>query len=316
MATKIPYVDEVWNPVVGCTKCSPGCKNCYAERMAIRLNGMAAARGDDDTWCKMTNILKWDRTQPDKYEFGRATGWNGQVELFVNRLDKPLHWKKPRRILTCSMSDLFHEAVPFEFIRQVYSIAASCSQHTFLFLTKRVDRMLDFSRAMGPGSYHSAPPVKWPRNMFPGVSICTQAEADEKISILLQIPAAYRWVSLEPLLWCMDLTRIGGDQFGWGRIDALSGLRYIRANALEEGSEWETEPCEKLNQVVIGCESLPGKAGRFQEGYENAARSLIQQCTAAGVPTFHKQMPINGKVVHDPSKFPEDMRQQEIVDGT
>ena len=308
MPSKIEWTDEVLNPIAGCTKCSPGCLNCYAERMAIRLNGIFAAKGDDDNWAKMSNVLKWDYSKPELYEFGKATGWNEEVELFTNRLDKPLHWRKPRRIFICSMSDLFHPKVPFEFIDEVFATIALCPQHTGLILTKRIERMKEYFTKERMINWKDGTSNIINEGLFPlanvqlGVSMSNQAEADEKIPILLQIPAAVRWLSIEPLLGEIDLTRIGGDKFGWGRMDILNGLRYMRANALEEGSEWETKPCDKVDWVVVGCESGPKRRGCNIRW----VRSIVDQCKAASVPCFVKQINKEGKVVKMPKGFPQE----------
>ena len=121
--TKIPYCDETWNVTAGCTKCSPGCENCWAEKWAYRLGCMGQPF--------------YDMVQDE----GR---WNGIIELNKFILDQPLHWRKPRRIFVCSMSDLFHPEVPFEFIDKVFIQLYRLRRHTFLILTKRPDRMLDY----------------------------------------------------------------------------------------------------------------------------------------------------------------------------
>lgn len=303
MPTGISYVDETWNPVCGCTKCSPGCLNCYAEKMAIRLNGIFAARGDDDNWAKMSNVLKWDYSQPEKYEFGKATGWNGQVELFHNRLEIPLHWRKPRRILVPSMGDLFHEKVPFEFIDKVMQIISCWPQiHTFLILTKRPKRMAEYFQQLYAGltKFHKGKKFQWPfRNVHLGVTICNQKEADEKIPILLQIPAAHRWISAEPLLGEIDLHL----------SDSRTDIIWRRTH----GGCYERK---FLNRIVVGAESGPKRRPCKLEDI----RSIVQQCKAAGVGCFVKQMPISSPywpagvnpkeqtkewVSHDPAEWPK-----------
>lgn len=217
--SKIEWTDATWNPIAGCTKCSPGCLNCYAERMAIRLNGIFAAKGDNNNWAKMSNILKWDYSEPELYEFGKAVGWNGEVELFINRLDQPLHWRKPCRIFVCSMSDLFHEKVPFSFINKVFDMMYKCPQHTFLVLTKRPEQILSFVGEKGE-YWHTIP------NVHIGVSISTQAEM-WKVKVLTDIPAAVKFISFEPLL--------------------------------ENITDINTEILERLDGAIIGCESGPNR---------------------------------------------------------
>src|SRR3990167_5970484 len=121
MSTKIEWTDETWNPVTGCTKVSQGCKNCYAERLWPKVSAAEAKR---EGWDK-------PRAFPD-------------VRCHPERLEAPLHWKKPRRIFVNSMSDLFHEDVPFIFIDRVFAVMALCPQHTFQILTKRPERMREY----------------------------------------------------------------------------------------------------------------------------------------------------------------------------
>ena len=190
MGTKIRWTDETWNPVVGCTKVSEGCQNCYAEKMAFRLANMKK--------CKYREVVYGYDPKYDK----KAGKWNGKTYCDESALDKPLHWKKPRRIFVCSMGDLFHESVPFEFIGKVMSVAAKHigrthhlpKQSVFQFLTKRPERMLEFSKWASPNG------TPFPDNFWLGVTAENQKEADKRIPILLQIPAAKRFVSVEPLL--------------------------------------------------------------------------------------------------------------------
>jgi len=257
--TKIEWAEAVWNPVTGCTKISPGCQNCYAERMSKRLAGRCG--------------------YPKENPFA--------VTLHPERLDELLRWRKPRKIFVCSMGDLFHKDVPFEFIGRIFGRAHSMRQHTFMVLTKRPERMKEFIEWYQKdwlAGFESA----WPReyqHLWLGVTCENQAMADKRIPVLLQIPAALHWISYEPGLGPLDLTHIGGDRFGWGRIDALNGLRYIRANATESGCEWETAPCAKLGLIVAGGESGPGA----RPLHPDWVRWLRDQCVSAGVPYFFKQ---------------------------
>jgi protein gp37 len=128
----IEWTDATWNPVTGCTKISPGCKNCYAERLAVRLRAMRNPR----------------------YQRGFA------VTLHGDQLTVPLRWRQPRRIFVSSMSDLFHEAVPELFIRQVCAVMRAAPQHLFQVLTKRSERLTTL-----------APSLPWARNTWQGVSV-------------------------------------------------------------------------------------------------------------------------------------------------
>jgi protein gp37 len=162
MATnsKIEWTEMTWNPVTGCTKVSQGCKNCYAERMARRLQAMGA----------------------DRYRNGFG------VTLHPDLVDAPRRWREPRLVFVNSMSDLFHESVPLAFIQEVFATIASVPQHTFQILTKRSDRLRDVA--------HQLP---WPRNLWMGVSV-ESAEVMGRISDLAEVPAAIRFLSCEPLI--------------------------------------------------------------------------------------------------------------------
>lgn len=159
-ASSIEWTEATWNPVTGCTKISPGCKNCYAERMAKRLQAMGQPRYRNGF--KLT-------LQPDAIE-------------------APLRWKRPRMIFVNSMSDLFHERVPDEFIAQCFAVMAKASRHTFQVLTKRPERVAEIASALD-----------WPKNIWMGVSV-ENADYIHRIGFLRDVPAAIRFLSLEPLL--------------------------------------------------------------------------------------------------------------------
>ena len=158
--SKIEWTQATWNPVTGCTKVSPGCKHCYAERLAKRLQAMGVK----------------------KY----ANGF--KVTLHEDALEIPLRWKHPRIIFVNSMSDLFHEEVPLEFIRKVFAVMKQARQHIFQVLTKRAERMAEL-----------APLLEWPPNVWMGVSVENQ-HYTYRIDLLRQVPASVRFLSLEPLL--------------------------------------------------------------------------------------------------------------------
>ncbi len=161
MSSKIQWTDETWNPVTGCTKVSAGCKNCYAETVAKRFWGNR----------KFTD-----------------------VQLHPDRLEQPLHWKKPRMIFVNSMSDLFHEDIPFDFIDKIFAIMWQTPQHTYQILTKRPARMLEYMTESGEMLH------KIVKNVWLGVSVEDQATADERREHLKQISAVVRFVSYEPAL--------------------------------------------------------------------------------------------------------------------
>jgi protein gp37 len=162
--SQIEWTDMTWNPVTGCTKISQGCKNCYAERMAKRLQAMGVER----------------------YHNGF------EVTLHEDLLDAPLRWLKPRMVFVNSMSDLFHEAVPDEFIARVFRTMERCPQHTFQVLTKRSKRLADISADL-----------PWPDNVWMGVSVENE-DVIFRIRDLQRVPAKIRFLSCEPLLGSLD----------------------------------------------------------------------------------------------------------------
>ena len=277
--TAIPWTDYSWNVVTGCTPISPGCDNCYAQAMAHRF------------------------------------GWPKGVQLHPERLEEPRHLRKPRRIFVCSMSDLFHEDVPIDFVSQVIDKIWANPRHTFQLLTKRPERFPEvFERyqALRLGVPIRAEYVL-PDNLWLGVTAENQEQADYRIPLLLQVPAAVRFVSCEPLLgpldlgpylFCEDCSGQGAIvSMGWGGPDvdecaSCKGDRLARPH---------------LGWAIAGCESGPGKRPARVEWF----RDLKDQCQAAGVPFFLKQMasPVHAFIEHMPeldgqrwAQFPEASR--------
>ena len=254
----IEWTDETWNPTLGCSRVSAGCEHCYAERFAHR--GLSPSH----------HGLTVDS--------GKGPRWTGEVRLLPERLDQPLRWRKPRRIFVDSMSDLFHESVPDEFIDRVFAVMALCPQHTFQVLTKRPERMRDYlknhvaggrhiwtaaQRIEMPGGRHKAE-TSWPLpNVWLGASIENQETADERIPHLLATPAAVRFVSAEPLLGPVDL---------------------------DPARMFPTDECfqapPKIDLVIVGGESGPGARPCNVEWI----RSIVQECKAAGTACFVKQL--------------------------
>lgn len=218
-----------WNPLTGCTKVSPGCTRCYAERMAKRQVAMGLARHErgsknDDTWVAYSNAIN--------PETGR---WSGEITCRYEKLDLPLHWRKPRTIFVCSMSDLFHESVPFGFIRDVWIIFASARQHTYQVLTKRPARMLEFVK-LAVDFYGETF-----KHVHLGVSIENQAAADARRQDFEATPAAVKFVSYEPALGPVDWT-------GWEFIDQLifggesgPGARPVHPDWFRNARDWAEE---------------------------------------------------------------------------
>jgi protein gp37 len=220
--TKITWATTSWNPVTGCTPISPGCENCYAQRMAKRLQGMGQ-KGYEDGF---------------------------RITLHEDRLEQPLRWKKPRTIFVCSMGDLFHKDVPFAWIESVFykiMLAANTNNHTFLILTKRPRRMRDFFEHTE--ARHWTPNLH--ENVWLGVTAENQARWDDRVAVLLSIPAAHRFVSIEPML------------------EQVAVEKHVHA----------------LDWVIVGGESGPG-ARPIRRDW---ARDVLQQCDVADVPFHLKQ---------------------------
>ncbi|MBF6187600.1 phage Gp37/Gp68 family protein [Nocardia farcinica] len=247
MSTKIEWTDKTWNPVTGCTRTSEGCRHCYIERtVPMRVAGRRFS--------------------------GPEIGATLPVQLHHSRLGQPLLWRKPRRIFVCSMADLFHDDVPDEFIGTVFDVMARAPQHTFQVLTKRPARvralLSRWATQAGKGFRASwrcdggawADTEAWPLpNVWLGVSVEDQRWADIRIPALLDTPAAVRFVSAEPLLGPIDLTRRG----------------LLAPDEFERRLDW----------VIVGGESGRGARPMHPEW----ARSLRDQCSAAGVPFLFKQ---------------------------
>lgn len=306
-ATGIQWTDATWNPVTGCSKVSPGCAHCYAEVVAKRF---------------------WPLQYLGHPSLRRQVGPRrfDQVWTHEDRLDQPLRWKKPRRIFVNSMSDLFHEDVPDAFIDRVFAVMALAPQHTFQILTKRAERMRDY---MTKENYSRLAHVAkaahvmvggnrvglWPLpNVWLGVSVENQRLADERIPLLLQTPAAVRFISAEPLL---------------GAVDVEPFLQYEPFHEHYKmtlgASEWRG-----LDWVIVGGES-GAEARPFAEEW---ARSIVNQCRAASVPVFVKQLGSNPHSLYvtnnegvyiggvggrlrdshggDPSEWPMDLRVREF----
>ena len=206
----IEWTESTWNPVTGCNKISPGCKHCYAERMARRLKFMGSER--------YVNEFK--------------------LTLHEDVINEPLNWKKPRTIFVNSMSDLFHEDIPVEFIQKVFEVMVKANWHTFQILTKRAERLEELATLL-----------PWSKNIWMGVSVENQKYTN-RINHLRKVPAAVRFLSIEPLIG--KITRIN-----------LKGI------------DW----------VIVGGES--GPRSRFMD--PDWVRILRDKCSSQNVPFFFKQ---------------------------
>lgn len=212
-ASTIEWTDTTWNPVRGCSRVSPGCTHCYAERMAHCFSG------------------------PGKpYEgltrkSGKGPQWSGRVQLVYDVLDEPLRWRRPRVVFVNSMSDLFHENVPEQFIKDVFDIMAEADRHTFQILTKRADRLAEVAARL-----------LWPSNVWMGVSVENE-DYLHRIDRLREVPAQVRFLSLEPLvgpLPDLDLNGIhwvivGGESGPGSRPMKKTWVRDIRRQCRKAG---------------------------------------------------------------------------------
>ena len=310
--TKIEWTDESWNPVVGCSHVSAGCEYCYAEKMAQRLAYMGHK--------KYRAVLDGKFKKPP---------WNGEVFCDETALDKPLHWKKPRRIFVCSMGDLFHPKVPIGFLTHVFDTIEQCPQHIFQILTKRPEniKILWTNQSEHPGhSWRYMREGTILPNVWLGVSVEDQKTADQRIPLLLQIPAAVRFVSLEPLLGEVDLKHIRtakSDTKNWRlpagvpRPTECYSTTDVITPYKDPEREGETVICHSkrhkegtLDWAIIGCETQ--SPAHRREGYNENAINLVEQCKAAGVPVFVKSAVLpNGRVTKNIDEFPKSLKFQE-----
>ena len=289
---------KTWNPVRGCSRVSAGCEHCYAERVAARFSGPGQP---------YEGLARMDEGQ---------ARWSREVRLVPEHLADPLRWKRPRRVFVNSMSDVFHEKLTNEEIAAVFGVMAATPRHTFQVLTKRPERMRDWFRwASRYGqSIHATTVLReqatlfigatrprasfgrdvdldamlrsdavWPLpHVWLGVSVEDQHRADERIPLLLATPAAVRFVSAEPLLEGVDLSR-------W--LDWRTHRKCEHCSAI--GPDGEVCPhCRKvglafpaLDWVICGAESGSGARPMKLDW----ARWLREQCAGAGVPFFLKQ---------------------------
>ena len=277
--SKIEWTDHTFNPWWGCTKVHQGCTHCYAETLDKR--------------------------------YGESHWGNNPRRMIVGEWGKPEKWNRdamkdfgrPARVFCASMCDLFEKydgpvvnqqgdtlfvdgervthvpratPVTLDWLRaRVFQIVEKTPNLEWLFLTKRPENVPE----MVPERWLK----EWPRNVMTGTSPCDQETADECIPHLRKVPGR-RFLSCEPLLGPIDLPFFREDEGG----------------------------SRSIHWVIVGVESRGKRVGRFADGYEDAARSIITQCDAAGVPCFNKQMPIDGQVSGDPSEWPEDLRVRDL----
>lgn len=263
--TKIEWADATVNAINGCSVTSPGCTNCYAMKLAgTRMKTHPTRKG-------LT------------VESKAGPVWNGEVRLHEPALLQPLSWSKPRRIFWNAHGDTFHDAVPDDWIDRIFAVAALTPQHTHMILTKRSKRMREYWACNSvwdriAGRMNKLKPLRYLggryeklddaplRNVWLGVSVEDQTRADERIPDLLATPAAVRFLSCEPLLGPVDL----------GKVFAIRD---------SDGVYLHDAPILDVDWVIAGGESGPGA----RPMHPDWARSLRDQCAAAGVPFHFKQ---------------------------
>jgi protein gp37 len=359
--TKIEWTDATWNPVRGCSVVSEGCRNCYAMQVAARFSQPywevwqgqtlicsakqklteAAARNKVANEAANGVVMEArPSSEGQAYEglaYRNSSGahWTGKVRLIEEHLEDPLRWKRPRKIFVNSMSDLFHESIPDEWIDRIFAVMALADWHTFQILTKRPERMRDYlnnsncayrvwdtafnTAAAYPQLYELAERhlakrqgdnPRWPLpGVWLGVSVEDQKTADERIPLLLQTPAAVRWISAEPLLGPIDLTHVDysarlretlgdfakfmaekdGDDVQASVEHARSSINapaYLQTLTGQWFDGWDRgNDGKRLDWVVVGGES----GANARPMHPDWVRSIRDQCVAAGVPFFFKQ---------------------------
>lgn len=219
-SSTIEWTESTWNPLVGCTKVSPGCKHCYAERMSARLRAMALqAQERGETAGRKNYYLS---------VVNANGGWSNAIELVEEALTDPLRWRSPRTIFVNSMSDLFHQKTPVAFIQRVFEVMEAASWHTFQVLTKRPERAKELAGLL-----------PWPPNVWIGTSVEDESVLS-RVELLRKIPASIRFLSLEPLLGplrSLDLAGIswiivGGESGPKARPVKPEWVREVRDKAI------------------------------------------------------------------------------------
>jgi len=288
--TLIECTDATWNAVTGCGKISSGCKNCYAERHWKRLTGNPAT-------------VYFKRPFTD-------------VQTHLKRLSQPQHWRKPRLVFVNSMSDLFHEDVPFEFIHRLWRSMMAAHRHFYQILTKRPDRAAAFFRwnAALPAEQRIRPHCK---HIWLGVSVENQDMVDVRVTALLGLPAAVRWVCVEPLLGLVDLAPYLDGRCA-DRPFALADDLCLQC----EATETVGDPPGAIHWVVVGGENGP----RARPCHVEWLRQVVAQCRDFGVPVFVRQlgaralwdieghtvlMPALARKISGRAQWPADLRIQE-----
>lgn len=274
--TGIEWTEATWNPMAGCTPVSPGCKNCYAMKMAHRLEGMGQPKYAGTTRKTKSGVVQW----------------SGRINFDSNDIVAPSRWRKPRRVFVNSMSDLFHEETPLPFLGRVFVEMAANPHHQFQILTKRPINARDWLRELGRDF------ALWPLpNVWIGVSVEDQQRAEERIPILLELPAAVRWISFEPLLGPVDIFKAAAGFLGlhWAVIGGESGPG---ARACNVG--WIRKLRDDLRKAATPV------------FVKQLGRHPIQQWTTRGGWTETDPIRLRHRKGGNPDEWPEDLRIREF----
>ena len=289
--TKIQWCTETWNPLVGCSKISAGCSQCYAAEAA-----------------KSARLQQFPQYQ-------KVKDWDGTIEFVENQLLKPLSWKSPKKVFVCSMSDIFHANVKDEWLDKIFAVMALASQHTFQILTKRPERMKEyFALHEGKPEFYASrsemvfdalrkikPEAEWNKFIWPlpncwlGTSVENQKAADDRIPSLLNTPAAVRFLSCEPLLGLIDIR------------DYLHGIDWVIAGG-ESGSG--ARPChvDWIRSLVQQCQQSETAVFVKQLG----SNPLLTACYIDGVATTYQKLKLKDRKGGDINEFPEDLQVREF----
>lgn len=322
--SKISWTDATWNPVVGCSPVSPGCANCYAAEVAASLERRGVVQYLGTTKTTLAGGAASQR--------GAIHKWTGRINLVEHALRLPLTWRKPRRIFVNSMSDLFHERISDDELDRIFAIMALCQRHTFQVLTKRAERMAEYFANLQRVADDWAPRTKdgrftpadvlncrwvsvntvrvagerqclgeafpgtpWPLpNVWLGVSVeDAKPERLDRVRQLLSIPAAVKFLSIEPLLGEMTTLPLilrkcdhegcsrPGEYFGWN----IWGKGFDTGTTYCPTCKFAMKAIGKIDWVIVGGES----GNRYRDCDVAWINSIARQCQGAGVPVWVKQ---------------------------
>lgn len=264
--TKIEWSDATWNVITGCSPVSPGCANCYAAQLAgTRLKNHPSRAG-------LTKCVN-----------GKPV-WTGEVRFNEEWLRQPLSWKKPRRIFVCAHGDLFHEAVKDEWLDQIFAVMAQASHHTFQILTKRPERMRCYLQALYFGRLREVEELKegFLQNVWIGVTVENQEQAEARIPLLLQAQAEKHFISVEPMLGPIRIDTIRTGIYTY--VLPLDG-ECLQSKNEDNPVDTYRDKCPRIDWVICGGESGPNA----RPVHPDWVRSLRDQCKEARVPFFFKQ---------------------------